>query len=737
MSNSNFSDNWKCAISGSLMKDPVSTPEGISYDRPFIEEWLKTSQTCPITRSPLRANQLIPNIALRNTIQDYLKSQATVPTDGSVGPVASTSSVLSEPIVFDLETNTTKHNHSILAHIKVKPPSYGNRLPVGISLAIDVSDSMKAEASVQNEKIEIVGYSRLDVVKHSANTVIESLGDNDVLSLTKFTTDSTLILPPMKMNSFGKKRALDCIKNLRPEHATNLWSGLEKSLDATNSSIFNGTNKHVLILTDGESNTDPPRGIMAEFNRYIERTNSTVNVHTFAYGYNLDVKLLFDITKKSNGTYAYLPDCTMVGTVFINFLSYVMATISTNNMLSIVPLNGTVIDNVYGYSDSDPSNINIGNIQYGQSRDFVVRITPGSTAPYLKAVLNSTVEKEISTISTERNNDILLEFVRLRFVELLTPNVLSISANYGFIQSFYSEVFDLDLGDKAVPFLTDLKSTDENEGQISKAFSKPEWYAKWGQYYIPAIRRANQLQYCNNFKDKTVAQYGGRLFSELQDRSNDIFVRLIPPPPSLEHLYTASVAPGTNTGTGTNAPRATLNATGGSTGNTIGCFSGYGQIDTPTGKWYVKEVHANDMIMTPDGPAKVLCVIKSKIRGGLCKLVNIDGLLITEWHPVRIKGKWYFPKEYPLGKYDEFRCEYVYDFVLDKGHIALINGVECVTLAHNFQEDIVKHSFFGTEAVVRDLEKMPGWIDGQINIETSHFTYDTNTGLINGWIFDS
>ena len=736
MSNSNFSDNWKCAISGSLMNDPVSTPEGISYDRPFIEKWLQTNQTCPITRSPLRANQLIPNIALRNTIQDYLKSQA--PTSVPVSPTVPSSVPvdLSAVETFDLEIKTTKHNHSILAHIKVKPPSYGNRKPVGISLAIDVSDSMKTEASVQNEKIEIVGYSRLDVVKHSANTVIESLGENDVLSLTKFTTDSTLILPPMKMDSFGKKRALDCIKNLRPEHATNLWSGLEKALDATNSSIFNGTNKHVLILTDGESNTDPPRGIMSEFNRYIERTKSKVNIHTFAYGYNLDVKLLLDITKKSNGTYAYLPDCTMVGTVFINFLSYVMATISTNNMLSIVPLNGTIIDNVFGYSDVDSSNINIGNIQFGQSRDFVVRITPGSTAPYLKAVLNSTVEKEISTINTVRNNDILLEFVRLRFVELLTPNVLSISANYGFIQSFYSEVEDIDLGEKVIPFLTDLKSTDENEGQVIKAFSKPEWYSKWGQYYIPAIRRANQLQYCNNFKDKTVAQYGGRLFSELQDRSNDIFVKLIPPPPSLEYLYTTNVSP-TSGGAGTNVQRATLNATGGSTGNTIGCFSGYGQIEAPNGKWYVKEIRVNDFVTTPDGPAKVLCVIKSKIVGGLCKLVNIDGLLITEWHPVRINGKWYFPKEYPLGKYDEFRCEYVYDYVLDRGHVVIINGVECVTLAHNFQEDIVRHSFFGTGAVIRDLQKMPGWTEGQINIEKSHFTYDENTGLINGWVFDS
>ena len=51
---SNISDNWKCPISGELMVDPVSTPEGITYNRHHILEWLQRSQTCPTTRNSLR-----------------------------------------------------------------------------------------------------------------------------------------------------------------------------------------------------------------------------------------------------------------------------------------------------------------------------------------------------------------------------------------------------------------------------------------------------------------------------------------------------------------------------------------------------------------------------------------------------------------------------------------------------------------------------------------------------------
>jgi hypothetical protein len=723
---SNISDNWKCPISGELMVDPVSTPEGITYDKSYILEWLQRSQTCPTTRSPLRPNQLVPNIALRNTIQENLVNRVALTVGGS----SNTSTLVRTNIPVDVSVKTTKHNGNILAHVKVMPPSEGPRRPVGISVALDVSGSMAEEAAVQNDQIEIVGYSRLDAAKHSLNAIVASLGGHDVFSLTIFTTSAYRVFHPTKMNTQGKRLAFDCIKSIVPQESTNLYAGLETALEATQHANFNGTNKHVLILTDGKSNYDPPRGIMYEYERYIAKTGSNVNVHTFGYGYNLDVSVLLDITKKSNGTYGYIPDLTMVGTVFINFLSYILSSFSCNNKLNIVPMNGTVIEHNYGYSSNE---FNIGNIQYGQSLDFVLRIVPGAKAPYLDITVTTTdgeFKKELSEITLTRHEDILFELCRLKLVETLVPNQFSIDSNFGFVQSLHSEILSFGLGDRVIPLLTDLISTDPNEGQISKAFSKRDWHEKWGQYFIPAIRRANQLQYCNNFKDKSVQRYGGRMFHDLQDSTNDLFRTLTAPPPSIEHRQTQAQST-------SNVQQGNLNTLGTQQSQNIGCFSGESQIDTPCGKWFVKEIRANDIVLTPSGPARVNCVIKSKIRGGLYKLVNINGLLITEWHPVRINGKWYFPKEYPLGIYDEYRCEYVYDFVLDNGHIVIINGIECVTLGHNFQEDIVKHPYFGTRSVIRDLKGMPGWNEGRINIENSHFTYDKETSLINGWIFDS
>lgn len=50
----------------------------------------------------------------------------------------------------------------------------------------------------------------------------------------------------------------------------------------------------------------------------------------FGYGYNLDTKLLSGLTSLGGGCYGYIPDCSMVGTIFVNFLSTVLSTFSTS-----------------------------------------------------------------------------------------------------------------------------------------------------------------------------------------------------------------------------------------------------------------------------------------------------------------------------------------------------------------------------------------------------------------------
>ncbi|WOK96126.1 hypothetical protein Cni_G04833 [Canna indica] len=64
---------FRCPISLDLMKDPVTLPTGITYDRQSIEAWLELGNlTCPVTNQALGDElDLVPNHAIRRMIQDW------------------------------------------------------------------------------------------------------------------------------------------------------------------------------------------------------------------------------------------------------------------------------------------------------------------------------------------------------------------------------------------------------------------------------------------------------------------------------------------------------------------------------------------------------------------------------------------------------------------------------------------------------------------------------------------
>ncbi|KAK1323616.1 E3 ubiquitin-protein ligase PUB23 [Acorus calamus] len=71
-----------CPISLQLMKDPVTAPTGITYDRRSIERWLSSNQTttCPVTNGPIKSpSDLTPNHTLRRLIQTWCTTQTLNP----------------------------------------------------------------------------------------------------------------------------------------------------------------------------------------------------------------------------------------------------------------------------------------------------------------------------------------------------------------------------------------------------------------------------------------------------------------------------------------------------------------------------------------------------------------------------------------------------------------------------------------------------------------------------------
>ncbi|KAL3828938.1 hypothetical protein ACJIZ3_017740 [Penstemon smallii] len=68
-------EEFKCPLSKELMRDPVIIATGQTYDRPFIQRWLKAgNRTCPQTQQVLSHTNLTPNHLIRKLISQWCKN---------------------------------------------------------------------------------------------------------------------------------------------------------------------------------------------------------------------------------------------------------------------------------------------------------------------------------------------------------------------------------------------------------------------------------------------------------------------------------------------------------------------------------------------------------------------------------------------------------------------------------------------------------------------------------------
>jgi hypothetical protein len=239
------------------------------------------------------------------------------------------------------------------------------------------------------------------------------------------------------------------------------------------------------------------------------------------------------------------------------------------------------------------------------------------------------------------------------------------------------------------------------------------YYRMWGKHYIHSFVNAVYNQINNNFKDPYVQHFGGSMFHQLQDKYNLIVANLPPPPPSLSYrgqTYTVGSIDSFNN-------------------RSNPCFSGNNQVamgNNTTKK--VKDIVKGDCVKTDQGCAIVQCVVKTICKDNLSELSVVGSLVVTPWHPIKHNNVWTFPQNVSPSRIKQ--CEAVYSFVLSDHHVMVIEDTEVITLGHNYDQAILSHSYWGTNAVISDLKEKNGYDNGLIVLQAGTMKTDAKTGLV-------
>lgn len=740
-------DEFICPITQDIMSDPVIDKDGVSYEKQAIINWIKSkggSAFSPMDSTrKIYENDLIPNRALKTQIENF---KQTYPVH-HIGQLNKPLQQIDSDLVVDIKLKQHENN----LFFSMKAISATKRMPVHIVAIVDISGSMDTEVSVLNSSgvSESNGLSRLDIVKHALNTIVETLNENDCFSVVTFSNQGNVLIEKQKITVVNKQTILNKIKNLKPYGGTNLWDGVKCAIDIISQTQHTGHINSLFLLTDGQPTVEPPRGHETMLLNKLKQLGPKCVLNTFGFGYDLDSSLLSNMAKIGNGFYSFIPDAGFVGTIFINALSNLLLSYATHGSITI------------NYTDNSSDTVNFDMSKYELTRLTTINIGRNKIFNIKVSYVNP-ITLEL-TEQTFNNDDIeyildqgsLMDvMVRHKFCEILNKSLQSHSLVQQDLQEFIKHI---ELIQNKTPLINGI--LQDAKGQVSEALSSPTYFNKWGKHYLRSLLMAHSQQNCNNFKDPGVQCYSTPEFEILRNNIDDIFSKIPPPTPS----------------------KTLRSNTFGSTPPTIqnmsaynnvdnGCFAGECVVLTLNGPKFVKDINVGDYVETGNKNrpyARVKNVLKISLENKPVNMTKFrSGLMITNWHPIFVETPkkynivitdknmifspvnegfftWNFPKHLSLAtpKVETtlnscsdmiYNGEAMYDFVLDNTHTININGIICVTLGHNFTENVVKHEYFGSQKVVYDIHKLS--VNGYATITRDFFTRSTTTNQINGII---
>jgi len=668
------------------MQDPYIDTDGNSYEKSVIMDWLRIKHISPMTRNALEPHQLVPNRALREMIEQFVKDHPEAVANYDAGNGTSLASNLDA-------MDTTS-------------PSRLNRKPLILFALIDNSGSMALSCG-EVKGTESDGYSRLDVVKHTLNTIITALTPEDQVCIIKFHTVAKIFHPLTYMSEQNQKAVIEMLKRLEPENQTNIWDGIRTAIDeiaGMTKEQCEGKNIQLYLLTDGLPTINPPRSISETTVNYLKRKcpeHVKPVINTFGYGNELDSAMLYSLAEiGSSGAFGFIPDSSLVGTIFINALSNSLMQGAESDLSRQALVNDPVISAV---SDEFAKSLRI----------------------MLKAASVSDRYKELD-----------------RFVLFMISKMASLDRS----APFYAKQKQLFDGLK----VDCLQNPEANLGQIHKALSN-QFYNAWGKHYLWSVLTAYERRLCVNFKDNGMQVFKTERFEEEQKRVEDIFIQLPPPLPSGPLDPTQSQPQGAGMGQTTfqrRPPRSMIQYYQ----QSGGCFTADSLVFGASRQVVqVSNLAKGFVVLSNDGYTQVEAVIKLRYTG---PLYSIGGsMTLTSYHPVRIGESCFFPAElyqqrqnYPAisVQHTPIFDGYVYDVVLaNRGVLSCPltyasgepSELFAATFGHNVSTDIFQHAYFGDEKIVQDLRKHPDWELGFVVLDNPRFIRDAVSNQIVQLVF--
>ncbi|KAM3497070.1 hypothetical protein MY10362_009563 [Beauveria mimosiformis] len=391
------------------------------------------------------------------------------------------------------------------------------------------------------------------------------MDDQDSLGIVIFYEKALTLYPIKKMSLQNKNAAERTLRNLTTQRGSNIWAGIDMALDMFEEADITDQVPAIILLSDGVTTRAYPSCGLTSALR--ERMPFKPSIHTFGLGPNTDSSLMASVARIGDGTYSFVSNLAMMHTLFVHTMANLRSTYATRATLRVSCTTNIIISDDLGQrgdlTDDGSLALYLGNIQYGQSRDIVLKVQPAryEAASALDQYVDATVTvrpvlEGLGMAKTGKTITCLADKSRLPEGEL------AYHASRGYICSFLAELLGAEAnGDIRIP-LVDLETRLENFGslfheipaseyndelnrslmkdldgakpQISTALGSDEDYESWGKHYLAGLLSAHMRQVCSSSQAAGPLKYGvnSRLFNSCRHRLTRAYNTMPRPKPA-------------------------------------------------------------------------------------------------------------------------------------------------------------------------------------------------------------
>ena len=190
---------------------------------------------------------------------------------------------------------------------------------------------------------------KLEYVKQGITLMLDSLDENDTLSIVTYSTMAQVAMGPTPVTDESRPKIKQIIDQMSPSGSTNLFGGLMLGYEMAMKNITDQDAVHrVMLLSDGnitagESNLPT---ILGESNIYNEEG---IGITTIGVGFDFNFDLMYQLASQGNGNFYFLDDGAKLVDVFQHEIEFLLTPVAQNLKIWFTLPPGFEVEAIYGF----------------------------------------------------------------------------------------------------------------------------------------------------------------------------------------------------------------------------------------------------------------------------------------------------------------------------------------------------------------------------------------------------